>query len=49
MLRPEIYELGVETSFWRIDYVHTSLPNNGSNSENDLRVAFGHLYRFTSK
>jgi len=28
-----------------LDYVHTSLPNNGSNSQNDLRLAFGLSYR----
>jgi hypothetical protein len=26
------------------DYVHTNLPNNGSNSQNDLRLAFGVSY-----
>ncbi len=29
-----------------IDYVHTNLPNNNSDSQNDLRLAFGVNYRF---
>lgn len=29
-----------------IDYVHTSLPNNNVNSQNDLRFAFGVAYHF---
>ncbi len=29
-----------------VDYIHTNLPNNGSNSQNDLRIAFGVSYRF---
>lgn len=28
-----------------IDYVHTALPNNASNSQNDFRVGFGISYR----
>jgi hypothetical protein len=28
-----------------LDYVHTNLPNNGSNSQNDFRLAFGLSYR----
>ena len=28
-----------------IDYVHTTLPNNASNSQNDLRIGFGVSYR----
>ncbi len=28
-----------------LDYVRTTLPNNGSNSQNDLRIAFGVSYR----
>jgi hypothetical protein len=28
-----------------IDLVHTNLPNNGSGSQNDLRLAFGASYR----
>jgi len=28
-----------------LDFVHTSLPNNGANSQNDLRLAFGLFYR----
>ena len=29
-----------------MDYVHTSLPNNGSNSQNDFRIAFGMAYHW---
>jgi len=29
-----------------VDYVHTSLPNNGSNSQNDLRLSAGFSFRF---
>jgi len=29
-----------------VDYVRTSLPNAGSNTQNDLRLAFGVSYRF---
>jgi len=29
-----------------IDYVHTNLPNNNADSQNDLRLAFGVSYRF---
>jgi hypothetical protein len=29
-----------------MDYVHTTLPNNAANSQNDFRVAFGMTYRF---
>lgn len=32
-----------------MDYVHTSLPNNGSNSQNDFRLAFGVAYHFKKK
>jgi hypothetical protein len=32
-----------------LDYVRTALPNNGTNSQNDLRVAFGASYRFNRK
>jgi hypothetical protein len=28
-----------------VDYIKTGLPNNGSNSQNDLRIAFGVSYR----
>jgi hypothetical protein len=31
-----------------IDYVHTGLPNNGSNSQNHLRLAIGASYHFKS-
>jgi outer membrane immunogenic protein len=30
-----------------LDYVRTALPNNGTNTQNDLRVAFGVSYRFS--
>jgi hypothetical protein len=29
-----------------VDYVRTSLPNNGSNTQDDLRIAFGGTYHF---
>ena len=32
-----------------MDYVHTSLPNNGSNSQNDFRIAFGVAYHWKAK
>jgi hypothetical protein len=28
-----------------VDYVHTALPNNAANSQNDLRIGFGVTYR----
>lgn len=28
-----------------LDYIHTSLPNNAANSQNDLRIAFGFNWR----
>jgi hypothetical protein len=31
---------------FEIDYVRTALPNNGSNTQNDLRLAFGVSYHF---
>jgi outer membrane immunogenic protein len=31
---------------FEVDYVRTALPNNGSNSQNDLRIAFGLTYHF---
>jgi len=30
----------------QVDWIHTALPNNGSNTQNDLRLAFGVTYRF---
>jgi hypothetical protein len=27
-----------------VDYVRTSLPNNASNTQNDLKIAFGVTY-----
>jgi peptidoglycan-associated lipoprotein len=32
-----------------LDYVHTSFPNYGANSQNDLRLAFGLSYRLTAR
>ena len=32
-----------------LDYVRTGLPNNGTNSQNDLRLAFGLSYHFNHK
>jgi peptidoglycan-associated lipoprotein len=32
-----------------LDYVRTGLPNNGANSQNDLRLAFGISYQFERK
>lgn len=32
-----------------VDYVRTSFPNNGSNSQNDLRLAFGVSYRWNKR
>ena len=29
----------------QVDYIRTSLPNNTSNIQNDLRIAFGITYR----
>lgn len=29
-----------------LDYVHTDLPNNAADSQNDLRIAFGAAWRF---
>jgi hypothetical protein len=28
-----------------LDFVHTSLPNNAGNSQNDLRIGFGVTFR----
>jgi hypothetical protein len=33
---------------FEVDYVRTQLPNGGSNSQNDLRLAFGVTYHFGS-
>jgi len=30
----------------QIDWIHSALPNNGSNTQNNLRLAFGGTYRF---
>jgi hypothetical protein len=32
-----------------LDYVRTALPNNGTNSQNDLRLAVGISYRFNRR
>lgn len=32
-----------------LDYVRTGLPNNGANTQNDFRVAFGVSYQFNRK
>jgi outer membrane immunogenic protein len=32
-----------------VDYVRTALPNNGTNSQNDLRLSFGLSYHFNRK
>jgi hypothetical protein len=37
---------GLGIRLFEIDYVHTSLPNNAANSQNDLRLAAGATYRF---
>ncbi|MBW4040354.1 MAG: hypothetical protein HIU91_16150 [Acidobacteria bacterium] len=40
---------GFGLRLFELDYVRTTLPNNGSNSQNDLRLAFGvsyHLQRW---
>lgn len=29
-----------------VDYVHTNLPNNSADSQNDLRLAFGAVWHF---
>jgi peptidoglycan-associated lipoprotein len=34
---------------FELDYVRTALPNNGTNSQNDLRLAFGMSYHFSRK
>lgn len=34
---------------FELDYVRTGLPNNGTNSQNDLRLAFGVSYQFDRK
>jgi len=43
-------DLGLSSGFglraFEVDYVRTALPNNGSNTQNDLRLAFGLSYSF---
>ena len=34
---------------FELDYVRTALPNNGTNTQNDLRLAFGLSYSFNRK
>jgi hypothetical protein len=36
---------GLSIRALEIDYVHTNLPNDNSDSQNDLRLAFGVSYR----
>jgi len=40
---------GFQVRAFEAHYVHTALPNNGTNSQNDLRLAFGVSYRFHQK
>lgn len=40
---------GVGLRVVEVDYVRTALPNNGNNTQNDLRLAFGISYRFHAK
>jgi hypothetical protein len=40
---------GLGVRAFELDYVRTGLPNNGSNTQNDLRLAFGLSYRFRRK
>jgi hypothetical protein len=37
---------GLGVRAFEADYVRTSLPNNGTNNQSDLRLAFGVSYRF---
>jgi len=37
---------GLGLRLFEVDYVHTQLPNGASNSQNDLRLAFGVSYQF---
>jgi len=34
---------------FEVDYVRTGLPNGGTNTQNDLRLAFGLSYRFRTR
>jgi outer membrane immunogenic protein len=34
---------------FEVDYVRTGLPNGGTNTQNDLRLAFGLFYRFRKR
>ena len=40
---------GFGVRLFEADFVHTSLPNSSSNSQNDLRLAFGLSYRLTAR
>lgn len=37
---------GFGVRVFEVDYVRTALPNSGSNTQNDLRIAFGLSYHF---
>jgi hypothetical protein len=39
-------ENGLGVRAFELDYVRTGLPNNGTDTQNDLRLAFGLSYRF---
>jgi len=43
------FHRGFGVRVFELDYVRTALPNNGSNTQNDLRLAFGLSYRFNRK
>jgi peptidoglycan-associated lipoprotein len=40
---------GIGVRLIEADYVRTSFPNNGSNTQNDLRIAFGISYNFGTR
>jgi len=40
---------GFDVRALQVDYIRTSLPNNASNTQNDLRIAFGITYRAGKK
>ena len=44
-----IFSRGLGIRVAELDYVHTALPNNASNSQNNFRVAFGLVYKFGKK
>jgi len=47
------FELGFKNGFGlrlpELDYIYTALPNNGNNSQNDFRLAFGLTYKLGRK